>query len=167
MFDLAFSELFVIVIVALIVIGPERLPKAARFAALTVRRARAQWYSVKSELEDELSDSELKRTLRETRDDLNAARDSVLHSGQEVQREFSEFGEAARAWNEPQPDTGTTDDAAEDAAVDAAAGPGERAHDVEATLEPRDAHDVEATPEPRDADGRRAPATGAAVDPQR
>ncbi|MFD0320390.1 Sec-independent protein translocase protein TatB [Lysobacter gummosus] len=41
MFDIGFSEVFVIAIVALIVLGPERLPKAARFAGLWVRRARA------------------------------------------------------------------------------------------------------------------------------
>ena len=43
MFDIGFSELFLTAIVALVVLGPERLPKAARFAGLWVRRARAQW----------------------------------------------------------------------------------------------------------------------------
>ena len=51
MFDVGFSELLIIAVVALLVLGPERLPKAARFAGLWVRKARAQWYSVKSELE--------------------------------------------------------------------------------------------------------------------
>ena len=54
MFDIGFSELFVIAVVALVVLGPKRLPNAARFAGLWVRRARAQWHSVKSELEREL-----------------------------------------------------------------------------------------------------------------
>ncbi|MCJ1888528.1 Sec-independent protein translocase protein TatB, partial [Pseudomonas sp. LA21] len=40
MFDIGFSELLVIAVVALVVLGPERLPKAARFAGLWVRRAR-------------------------------------------------------------------------------------------------------------------------------
>jgi len=51
MFDVGFSELLVIAVVALLVLGPERLPKAARFAGLWVRRARAQWNSVKAEFE--------------------------------------------------------------------------------------------------------------------
>ena len=63
MFDIGFSELLVIAVVALLVLGPERLPKAARFAGLWVRRARAQWYSVRSELERELAAEELKRNL--------------------------------------------------------------------------------------------------------
>ena len=63
MFDVGFSEVLIIAVVALIVLGPERLPKAARFAGLWVRRARAQWYSVKAELERELATEELKRSL--------------------------------------------------------------------------------------------------------
>ena len=55
MFDIGFSEMLVIAVVALVVLGPERLPKAARFAGLWVRRARAQWNSVKDELERELA----------------------------------------------------------------------------------------------------------------
>ena len=43
MFDVGFSELLIIAVVALLVLGPERLPKAARFVGLWVRRARAQW----------------------------------------------------------------------------------------------------------------------------
>src|SRR5262245_6522690 len=101
MFDIGFSELFVIAIVALIVLGPERLPKAARFAGLWVRRARAQWYSVKSELENELAAEELKRslrqteeTLREARDELNTglneARDRMQREGESLRRELDE-----------------------------------------------------------------------------
>jgi sec-independent protein translocase protein TatB len=67
MFDIGFTELLLIAVVALVVLGPERLPKAARFAGLWVRRARAQWYSVKSELERELAAEELKRNLHDAR----------------------------------------------------------------------------------------------------
>ena len=73
MFDIGFSEIFVIAVVALLVLGPERLPKAARFAGLWVRRARAQWYSVKAELENELADEELKRSLRQAQEQLREA----------------------------------------------------------------------------------------------
>ena len=55
MFEIGFPELIVIAVVALVVLGPERLPKAARFAGLWVRRARNQWDSVKQELERELA----------------------------------------------------------------------------------------------------------------
>lgn len=70
MFDVGFSELLIIAVVALLVLGPERLPTAARFTGLWVRRARAQWYSVKSELERELANEELKRSLSTPLSDL-------------------------------------------------------------------------------------------------
>ncbi|MEO6031406.1 MAG: Sec-independent protein translocase protein TatB, partial [Burkholderiaceae bacterium] len=77
MFDIGFSELLVLAVVALLVLGPERLPRAARFAGLWVRRARAQWYSVKSELESEFADDELKRSLQRTRDELRDVQDQL------------------------------------------------------------------------------------------
>src|SRR5690349_22123962 len=69
MFDIGFSELLVIAVVALLVLGPERLPRAARFAGLWVRRARAQWHAVRNELEQELAAEDLRRSL----DEANAA----------------------------------------------------------------------------------------------
>ncbi len=77
MFDIGFSELLLIAVVALVVLGPERLPKAARFGGLWVRRARAQWYSVKAELERELEAEELKRSLQETQASLRQAEASL------------------------------------------------------------------------------------------
>jgi len=65
MFDVGFSELLVIAVVALVVLGPERLPRAARFAGLWVRRARAQWHTVRNELEQELAADDLRRSLDE------------------------------------------------------------------------------------------------------
>jgi sec-independent protein translocase protein TatB len=65
MFDVGFSELLVIAVVALLVLGPERLPRAARFAGLWVRRARAQWHSVRAELERDLASEELQRSLKD------------------------------------------------------------------------------------------------------
>ncbi|WP_330970813.1 Sec-independent protein translocase protein TatB, partial [Lysobacter sp. A3-1-A15] len=93
MFDIGFSELFLVAVVALIVLGPERLPRAARFAGLWVRRARAQWYSVKAELENELADEELRRSLRQAHADLDDARAAVVASGEAVR---DGFGTGAR-----------------------------------------------------------------------
>lgn len=79
MFDIGFGELLLIAVVALVVLGPERLPKAARFAGLWVRRARNQWDSVKQELERELHAEELQRNLR-----------SMRQSVQQTERELQE-----------------------------------------------------------------------------
>ena len=88
MFDLGFSELFMVAIVALVVLGPERLPKAARFAGLWIRRARSQWQSVKSEFENELADEELAKSLRATRDELDDVRKRLKESGESVRADF-------------------------------------------------------------------------------
>ena len=96
MFDIGFSELFVIAIVALLVLGPERLPKAARFAGLWVRRARAQWYSVKSELEHELAAEELKRNLRDTEQTLRDAHDELKSGLDEARNRIQREGDALR-----------------------------------------------------------------------
>lgn len=88
MFDIGFSELLVIAVVALVVLGPERLPKAARFAGLWVRKARAQWYSVKSEFEREMAADEMRRSVgnpaRELRDALQDTTRELREAGQAI-----------------------------------------------------------------------------------
>ena len=88
MFDIGFSELLVIAVVALVVLGPERLPKAARFAGLWVRKARAQWYSVKSEFEREMAADEMRRSVgnpaRELRDALQDTSRELREAGQAI-----------------------------------------------------------------------------------
>lgn len=90
MFDIGFTELLVIAVVALVVLGPERLPKAARFAGLWVRRARAQWHSVKDELERELAADELKRNLQSARQTLQETEQSIRDGGDAVKQEFEQ-----------------------------------------------------------------------------
>jgi len=63
MFDIGFWELVLVAVVALVVIGPERLPKAARVAGLWVGRARRTLASVKAEIDRELKAQELQEIL--------------------------------------------------------------------------------------------------------
>ncbi|USJ02572.1 Sec-independent protein translocase protein TatB [Xanthomonas prunicola] len=86
MFDIGVGELTLIAVVALVVLGPERLPKAARFAGLWVRRARMQWDSVKQELERELEAEELKRSLQDVQASLREAEDQLRNSQQRVEQ---------------------------------------------------------------------------------
>ncbi|HEC06572.1 Sec-independent protein translocase protein TatB [Thiolapillus sp.] len=65
MFDVGFFELLLISVVALLVIGPERLPKVARTAGLWIGRGRKMISSVKADIEKELKAEELKRILEE------------------------------------------------------------------------------------------------------
>jgi sec-independent protein translocase protein TatB len=102
MFDIGFSELLIIAVVALVVLGPERLPKAARFAGLWVRRARAQWYSVKSELERDLAAEELRKSLHDTEEAMRGFGDSVRRTGSEVEREFDAVRDQVSATGAPE-----------------------------------------------------------------
>lgn len=65
MFDIGFWEMSLIFIVALVVVGPERLPKLARTTGLWLGKARAMVQTVKSDIDRELAAEELTRTLKE------------------------------------------------------------------------------------------------------
>jgi sec-independent protein translocase protein TatB len=67
MFDVGFSELALVALVALVVLGPEKLPGVARTVGALVRRARASWQNVKTEIERELAAEELKKNLEDAR----------------------------------------------------------------------------------------------------
>ncbi|HKJ08137.1 MAG TPA: Sec-independent protein translocase protein TatB [Gammaproteobacteria bacterium] len=68
MFDFGFSELVLVFIVALLVIGPERLPRVARAAGLWLGRMRNFVQTVKEDIDKELAAEDLKRQLRESKD---------------------------------------------------------------------------------------------------
>lgn len=77
MFDVSLVELAVIALVALLVLGPEKLPRAARTVGLYVRKAKQSWYSVRADIERELAADELKRSLKRAEDSVRAAGDGV------------------------------------------------------------------------------------------
>jgi sec-independent protein translocase protein TatB len=65
MFDIGFSEMFLVTVIALIVIGPERLPSVARKLGMYIRKAKHAFNNVKREVESELDTEELNRKLAE------------------------------------------------------------------------------------------------------
>ncbi|MEO6519193.1 MAG: Sec-independent protein translocase protein TatB [Pseudoxanthomonas sp.] len=101
MFGISTGELFFVAIIALIVLGPERLPKATRLAGLWVRRARTQWNSVKDELERELSAEELKRSLQDAQSALRDTEQSIRDSGAEARREFDQMRASVQDTSDP------------------------------------------------------------------
>ncbi|PKM02018.1 MAG: twin-arginine translocase subunit TatB [Gammaproteobacteria bacterium HGW-Gammaproteobacteria-6] len=120
MFGIGFSELLLVAVIALLVLGPERLPKAARFAGLWVRRARAQWYSVKTELERELATEDLRRSLSAQGDELNAIARDANANLDSAARTVSATASAATAAVQPE---ATADAAAGEKAADAGDSP--------------------------------------------
>lgn len=70
MFDIGFAELILIGIVALLVIGPERLPGAIRTASFYLNRLRRGFNEIKQEVQQELRNDEIMRELRDTGEQL-------------------------------------------------------------------------------------------------
>ncbi|MGB0495448.1 MAG: Sec-independent protein translocase protein TatB [Kangiellaceae bacterium] len=108
MFDMGFLELLLIGIIALIVLGPERLPKAARTVGLWVAKAKQSFESVKTEIDRELKVqelqqqlkeqkekieqeagiNELKSSLEETQNALNENANSILNESNSISQQF-------------------------------------------------------------------------------
>jgi len=63
MFDIGFSELLLVGLVALLVLGPERLPGAVRTAGLWVGRLKRSFLAIKQEVEREIGADEIRRQL--------------------------------------------------------------------------------------------------------
>ncbi|QWT19974.1 Sec-independent protein translocase protein TatB [Bacillus sp. NP157] len=99
MIEISFGKLLLLALVALIVLGPERLPHAARTAGALLRRVRNGWDSVRSEVEREIQAEEIKRTLRETAETARAAQDGV-------RKDFHDAGAGIREAQDSFRDTG-------------------------------------------------------------
>ena len=63
MFGISFSELLLVGLVALLVLGPERLPGAARTAGLWIGRLKRSFNAIKHEVEREIGADEIRRQL--------------------------------------------------------------------------------------------------------
>jgi sec-independent protein translocase protein TatB len=64
MFDIGFTEILFIMVITLLVVGPERLPRIARAAGLWVGKLRGFVSSVKADVDKELAAEELKKVLQ-------------------------------------------------------------------------------------------------------
>lgn len=95
MFDIGFWELVVIGVVALVVLGPERLPVAVRTTAHWIKLIRSTANSVKSELEQELK-------LQELHNDLKKAESLQMNNlSPELQESIEQLKAAAQSVNRP------------------------------------------------------------------
>ncbi|WP_456268133.1 Sec-independent protein translocase protein TatB [Kushneria sp. AK178] len=85
MFDISFPELIVIGAIALVVLGPERLPTAARTAGLWLGKIKRTVSSVQQEITSQLETEELQRKMKSQQDrfdqGLKKARDDIESLG--------------------------------------------------------------------------------------
>ncbi len=84
MFDVGFWEILFILILALVIIGPERLPGAARQVGFFVGKARRYIEGVRSEVESELDIGEFKRMLHNQEVQINELQQQLKTGVDEV-----------------------------------------------------------------------------------
>ncbi|OMH39588.1 Sec-independent protein translocase protein TatB [Motiliproteus sp. MSK22-1] len=87
MFDIGFVELLTVAVVALIVVGPERLPSAIRTVGLWVGRIRRTLGSVQREISEELRVDEMRRAAKDQQERLESQVDSLQKPFSESLRE--------------------------------------------------------------------------------
>lgn len=91
-------EMLVIALVALLVLGPKRLPGAARAAGALIRRAQRSWSGLRADIERELAADDMKRQLEETQRELAAER-----LKRELQATGKAISESLDPTSEPRP----------------------------------------------------------------
>ncbi|HEX5391866.1 MAG TPA: Sec-independent protein translocase protein TatB [Rhodocyclaceae bacterium] len=96
MFDVGLSELIVIAVVALVVIGPERLPSVARTVGGMLGRAQRYFNSIKAEVNRELQLEELRRLQQETYDRVMAMETEVKTELAQIEHTIHEAGAEAQ-----------------------------------------------------------------------
>ncbi|AGA88420.1 sec-independent protein translocase protein TatB [Pseudomonas sp. SCT] len=135
MFDIGFTELLLVGLVALMVLGPERLPGAVRTTGLWVGRLKRSFSNIKAEVEREIGADEIRRQLHNER---------ILDLEREMKQSIMPPAPSS-------PSTAATPPAAGNA-TEVAASAGSSAADVGSTLAPpaeSSASSAEAVPTPR------------------
>jgi sec-independent protein translocase protein TatB len=100
-FDIGFSELMVIGVVALVVIGPERLPKVARTAGALFGRMQRYVADVKADINREIEASELKDLKKTMTDAAQSFEQSVKSHADEIQTEMRKTEEEFNRLSNP------------------------------------------------------------------
>jgi sec-independent protein translocase protein TatB len=104
MFDVGFSELVVIALVALIVIGPERLPRVARTIGALLGRAQRYVNDVKADIQREVNLDELKDIKSTFQDAAKSVEQSVNQVGEELQATGESLQQSVTGTVETKPD---------------------------------------------------------------
>ncbi len=90
MFDFAFSELVVVALVALVVIGPERLPKVARTAGNLWGRMQRYVHSVKNDIANDMAIEEARQLQGSIKENISAIEQSAREAKLTVEQEILE-----------------------------------------------------------------------------
>ncbi len=101
MIEFSLGKLVLLALIALIVLGPEKLPGAARTAGALLRRVRSGWDDVRSEVERELQVEEIRRAAREAVAQAEAAQQEVKDGLHRVHEPLAEVVNQVTATSQP------------------------------------------------------------------
>ncbi|NMG30558.1 Sec-independent protein translocase protein TatB [Aromatoleum evansii] len=105
MFDLGFSELILIAVVTLVVVGPERLPKVARTAGHLLGRLQRYVSDVKSDIQREMQLEELKKLQEQVEQQARELETSMRGQVQSVEADLAQTAAEAKSALDAQPAT--------------------------------------------------------------
>ena len=96
MFDIGFSEMIVIAVIALIVLGPEKLPRVARTAGHLLGRMQRYVNDVKADINREVELDELRKLQKEMQNTAQSIEQTVKGEINAVESEFKQIGDSAQ-----------------------------------------------------------------------
>lgn len=96
MFDIGFTELLLIGIVALVVIGPERLPAVARTAGQWIAKLQRFVRGVKTDLASELESGDLKKLIGDQREQIDELRQMVSSAKKDFETNAKDVVQGAK-----------------------------------------------------------------------
>ena len=91
MFDIGFSELVVLGVIGVVVIGPQRLPEVVRTAVITVRKIRRAFSDVRADIERELDLDDMRKILHEA--DMKAHINKLNQDIMNLDKDARELGD--------------------------------------------------------------------------
>ncbi|MCE3026795.1 Sec-independent protein translocase protein TatB [Salinicola sp. DM10] len=159
MFDIGFFELLLIGIVGLLVLGPERLPIAARTAGLWIGRIRRSVTNMQREITSQLEAEELRQKLAEQQRKLDEGVGRVRQEVEQGQRQLDEGVGRARHAVEKSLDSGTAHRSSDEARPGTALATATDSTPADAAMPPADSPRP-ADPSPPAADEPHPPASG-------
>lgn len=106
MFDVGFLEIAIILVLSLLVLGPERLPKAARSVGYWFGKARRYIEGMKSQVEAEFDSTEVKRLLHNQEVQIRELQDRLKTGGDFIDHEYhNQFENKEDPNTDPAPET--------------------------------------------------------------
>lgn len=96
MFDFGFWELTLVMVVVLLVVGPERLPRLAAQAGHWFGRAKRTLTAFRADIESEIRASELKEMLEKQQSEIGELKSILRDTQREIEEDFGDDGDDSR-----------------------------------------------------------------------